>query len=263
DGFHIYGLEWTEDTITWYLDGVAVRTIDNTVDEDMYLVASLAVDTTWTGSVDATTDFTDPFQIDYIHVYETSTPGNNAPVSGNEAVAEIPDYTNGDNGGALFGSSWSDVFSGQLGNDTLYGRDGDDVLEGNQGNDTLYGQTGNDTLLGGADSDKLIGGTGQDILVGGKGRDDMWGGRWGPDGEADLFVFSSDDGKDFIHDFEAGIDQIDLTEFGVTWSQVQNNTSDFGWATHINLDNLGGSFGDMLYLIGVDANTLSQGDFVL
>lgn len=263
DGFHVYGLEWTEDTITWYLDGVPVRTVDNTVQEDMYLVASLAVDTTWTGSVDATTDFSDPFQIDYIHVYEEDAPGNNRPVTGNEILADAIEYTNGSADGSLFGTGWADTFLGNSGADTLYGRDGDDVLSGNEGNDTLFGQVGADTLLGGIGDDKLIGGGGEDILVGGAGKDNLWGGTWGADGNTDIFVFAADEGKDFVHDFETGIDKMDLTSFGVTWADIQSHSHDHGWATKIDLDALGGNAGDMVYLINVDATDLTAGDFIL
>lgn len=69
------------------LDGAAVRTVENTVNESRYLVTSLAVDTTWTGAVDASTDFSDPFQIDYIRVYEIPDAGNNTPIEDGRYLA--------------------------------------------------------------------------------------------------------------------------------------------------------------------------------
>lgn len=83
---------------------------------------------------------------------------------------------------------------------------GDDRLSGGDGNDTLFGGLGNDVLNGGADNDSLTGGAGSDQLYGGAG--------------SDLFIFSSlgDLGRgatrDFIRDFEHGVDQIDLRGIG-------------------------------------------------
>jgi Ca2+-binding RTX toxin-like protein len=74
--------------------------------------------------------------------------------------------------------------------------------------------TGNDadnTLSGGAGNDKLMGLDGDDVLVGGAGQDIMFGGAG-----ADHFVFQaiSDSvtgpARDFIKDFAAGTDKIDL-----------------------------------------------------
>jgi Ca2+-binding RTX toxin-like protein len=75
--------------------------------------------------------------------------------------------------------------------------DGSDVVDGNL------------ILLGGSNGDVLIGGAGTDLLVGGGGRDDLTGG-----GGADRFRFDavsdSSGDPDVIHDFEPGLDLIDL-----------------------------------------------------
>lgn len=114
----------------------------------------------------------------------------------------------------LFGGTDDDVLSGGADTDTLFGETGDDVLMGGAGNDRLRGDSGNDTLSGDAGADNLQGGAGADVIDGGTGRDDLFGGLG-----ADVFVFSSvaDSGiggalRDRIHDFERGVDLIDVSE---------------------------------------------------
>jgi Ca2+-binding RTX toxin-like protein len=75
--------------------------------------------------------------------------------------------------------------------------DGSDVLNANL------------ILFGGANGDALIAGAGTDLVVGGGGQDDLTGGAG-----ADVFRFDaatdSDGNGDTIHDFEVGLDLIDL-----------------------------------------------------
>ncbi|MGR3468858.1 MAG: family 16 glycosylhydrolase [Shimia sp.] len=263
-GFHTYGLHWTADTITWMIDGAVIRSAANTVTEDMFLALSLAVDTTWTGAPDATTDFGDALLIDYVRVYEDqSDPGANTPVPGDNSFAA------GDTTGAtmsadvLFGTRWDDSIRGYAGDDTLYGRDGDDTLRGNRGDDALFGHAGNDRLAGGRGDDELVGGTGQDVVTGRRGDDDMWGGSYGADGERDMFVFRDHSGSDRIHDFEVGVDVLKLKSLNTDWGAVQGAMDDQGWATVIDLAALGGATGDQVALVGVAASDLGAGDFLL
>ena len=92
------------------------------------------------------------------------------------------------------------------------------IINGNNGFDTIYAGEGNDAVRGGADSDLIYGGlgndnlfgdTGFDVIFGGAGNDKLTGG-----GDADVFVFCAGDGSDTILDFEAGVDKVDLTNFG-------------------------------------------------
>ncbi|MGV6838830.1 MAG: family 16 glycosylhydrolase, partial [Planktomarina sp.] len=262
NGFHTYGLEWTQDSITWYLDGAAVRTVDNTVHESMYLVTSLAVDTNWTGSVDDTTDFSDPFQIDYIRVYETPDVGNNDSIEDGQYLANPIPYGEGVGSETLFGTNFDDEFAGGGGADTLYGRDGDDQISGGDGADMVFGQDGDDLISGDAGGDKLIGGAGSDVLIGGTGTDHIWGGVWSADQAQDTHVFAPGDGLDFIHDFETGVDQIDLSAFNIDWATVSSHMSDQNWAVALDLAAMGGAGGDKTYLIGVDFANLSANDFI-
>ena len=123
----------------------------------------------------------------------------------------------GDGRDLMYGGSGADVMHGGAGNDTVYGEIGDDVLFGETGSDIIDGGNGNDALYGGADGDTLLGGTGADLLEGGVGNDAMWGGYG-----ADLFVFRDGFGSDVIHDFDSGLDRIDLSGVsGITdWNDL-------------------------------------------
>lgn len=261
DGFHTYGLLWTDTTIEWYVDGVLVRSEPNTITEPMYLATALIVDSTWTGSPDATTDFSDGLSIDYIHVYELeSDPGRNEAITG-QADFTPKVFGNGDAGGTLYGTRWGDIMDGLAGNDILYGRGGDDQLLGGTGEDTLYGQTGQDTLTGGADRDKLLGGDGDDRLEGGTGVDHLWGGDYNGGSGRDTFVFSVGDGMDFVHDFSALDDVIDLSSYSTDMASMDPYIVDRGWATELNFGGVSGQWSDRVFLIGVDAADLSADNF--
>ncbi|WP_037067175.1 endo-1,3-1,4-beta-glycanase EglC [Allorhizobium undicola] len=70
DGYHTYGLLWTADKITWYIDDVAVYQIDTPDDmhQAMYMIVNLAVGG-MAGSPDSDFDDGSQLKIDYIHAY--------------------------------------------------------------------------------------------------------------------------------------------------------------------------------------------------
>lgn len=73
DGFHIYGLEWTPDRLVWSLDGRPVWQQPNEIDEDMYILANLALgnrDPHFIPDPDETTPFPGHFEIDYIRAFQ-------------------------------------------------------------------------------------------------------------------------------------------------------------------------------------------------
>ena len=87
------------------------------------------------------------------------------------------------------------------------------TLTGTSGGDTLRGGNGNDTIDGGSGWDWLYGGAGNDRIIGGNGNDDLFGGAG-----ADVFDYNAisetppgGGRRDFIHDFEVGVDTIDLS----------------------------------------------------
>jgi len=164
----------------------------------------------------------------------------------------------------MMGGAGSDTLSGGEGDDKMQGQDGADVLHGGAGRDYAHGGSGNDQLDGDAGADKLVGGRGSDTITGGAGDDHMWGGNWWRDSASDQFVISSGSGKDIIHDFEAGTDQIDLSAYGLEFADLQAVMSDKGWATEIDLSALsGGQAGDKLLIKSVKSDDLDEDNFIL
>ncbi|GHG58109.1 glycoside hydrolase family 16 protein [Streptomyces griseocarneus] len=78
DGFHTYRIDWTPDTVTWYLDG---KTYGNACknqlrrgqkwvfDHPHYLLLNLAVGGDWPGPPDRSTPFPARMLVDYVRVY--------------------------------------------------------------------------------------------------------------------------------------------------------------------------------------------------
>ncbi len=114
---------------------------------------------------------------------------------------------------------------GSSGNDRLFGTLSADFIRGLGGNDRLQGAGGADNLLGGSGNDTVYGGAGADRMTGGLGRDYLEG-----NSGADRFVFSSG------------------AETGSTASTA-DVIGDFSAAQ-----------GDRLDFLGVDANSLLQGN---
>jgi beta-glucanase (GH16 family) len=144
--FHSYGTMWTADSLTFYLDGNEVCTMQNPtgMDEPMYLLAGLAVGGNWPGAPDETTRFPAQFQIDYIRAWSLDP----AP------SALVPTLKGGAGDDILVGDTLPDTFKdvifGSGGNDTLEGLKGDDILSGGIGADVFVyrsGPTGHDVVL--------------------------------------------------------------------------------------------------------------------
>jgi glycerophosphoryl diester phosphodiesterase len=146
----------------------------------------------------------------------------------------------------LFGrDSLPTYASGGPANDTLAGGAGSDVLVGFAGDDLLVGLEGNDTLVGGLGNDTLIGGPGRNELSGGAG--------------ADQFVIAANS-SDRILDFVIGEDKIRLS--GVSFSQIQI-TAGAGTEAGNALVNLSSGTSPLAVVVGVQANALSSGDFIV
>ncbi|MEO0356784.1 MAG: calcium-binding protein, partial [Pseudomonadota bacterium] len=175
------------------------------------------------------------------------------------------DTLSGDGGAdSINGGTGDDALFGGAGDDKLTGGQGDDALSGGDGADYLNAGSGDDRLDGGAGADKLVGGAGSDTITGGAGNDHMWGGNWWKDGAQDTFVISAGSGKDMIHDFEADKDMIDLSSYGIEYSEVTAVMADKGWATEIDLSQLtGGQVADKLIIKSVDPDELDETNFIL
>ncbi|TRW98756.1 hypothetical protein FNJ84_04165 [Paracoccus sp. M683] len=101
---------------------------------------------------------------------------------------------------------------GGSGKDTIYGDQQDNHFAGLANADELHGGGGNDRLFGNNGTDKLYGDTGDDLLNGGTGYDLLRGG----DG-SDTFVFVAfDNRRDTVFDYQDGIDQLDISQWGVS-----------------------------------------------
>ncbi|MFJ9037204.1 family 16 glycosylhydrolase [Streptomyces sp. NPDC102406] len=76
--FHTYGVEWTEDQVTWTLDGrtyhVERRSADHrwVFDHDFYLLLDLAVGGVWPGPVTEDTSLPTSMLVDWVRVYSRS-----------------------------------------------------------------------------------------------------------------------------------------------------------------------------------------------
>lgn len=112
----------------------------------------------------------------------------------------------------------------------------------------MVGDQGTDTLIGSGHQDSIVGGAGDDVIIGGQGADALYGGTG-----ADTFRYT-DGGEswintaDTIHDFQSGVDKIDLSAVHTSASDVH------GWlvsngATFLFVDLGGNGVNEMLIQI--------------
>jgi beta-glucanase (GH16 family) len=79
-GFHVFDLDWTPDTITWSVDGVAYQTVTSAevpagnwvFEHSFFILLNLAVGGNYVGTPTSATVFPQTFLIDYVRVYGTS-----------------------------------------------------------------------------------------------------------------------------------------------------------------------------------------------
>lgn len=146
--FHTYGVDWEPDYITFYIDGVAVRTQPTFpgLDKPMYMLASIGGGGLYSGAPDSITPFPANMEVDYIRAYASQ-------YTVEKGVAFDKIGTN--NADTLYGTSLGDTFNGAGGDDKIYGGAGNDTLTGGGGtSDLLDGGFGDDTYLVYAVSDK-------------------------------------------------------------------------------------------------------------
>jgi len=70
--FHTYRVDWEPGRLVWYVDGVETKRVegDQVSDEQMYLIANLAVGGRFPVPPDASTPFPGRFEIDWIRVWQ-------------------------------------------------------------------------------------------------------------------------------------------------------------------------------------------------
>lgn len=78
DDFHVYAIEWSGNTIRWYVDGRLYQTLTPknlpagkawVFDHPFFLLLNVAVGGGWPGSPDKTTTFPQTMLVDYVRVY--------------------------------------------------------------------------------------------------------------------------------------------------------------------------------------------------
>jgi beta-glucanase (GH16 family) len=75
DDFHVFSIEWDELEIKAYMDGIQYYTINisgedfSEFQENFFIILNVAVGGNWPGSPDATTEFPQTMEVDYIRVY--------------------------------------------------------------------------------------------------------------------------------------------------------------------------------------------------
>jgi len=142
---HAYGVDWREDKIVFYLDGVQMGEMvtPDALKAWMYLLTNLTVGGILAGNPDSTTPWPGEYKIDYIRVWQDpgATPSDPINWVGTDLVDTVA------------GSAANDTIDGCGGNDTLQGGHGDDRLrlDGGAGIDTLVveGTVGSRTRLAG------------------------------------------------------------------------------------------------------------------
>lgn len=100
DSFHTFAVEWEPNVVRFYCDGILyhTRTPANlpagrswVFDHPFFLLLNVAVGGDWPGSPDATTIFPQTMLVDYVRVYQRTTPSITpvilTPAGSNEALA--------------------------------------------------------------------------------------------------------------------------------------------------------------------------------
>jgi len=192
--------------------------------------------------------------------------------------------TGGAGNDTISGNGGADLIIDTLGTNTLNGNDNNDVIVGGSGTTNADGGSGSDIILGGIGDDTLRGGSGNDTLRGDPGGfffgDDVLHAGTGTDyleggGGADTFVFNTGEGTNFIArlninvdnpnstsvagaDFDSGIDQVDLTDFGyVSVAEVFDHiTTSGGYAVFEDQ-------GTVIHFVDVQVAMLSENDFLI
>jgi len=80
DNFNVFSIEWTPQFIKWYINGSQYHVIDITpsglseLQQDFFILLNAAVGGNWPGSPDASTQFPQRFEIEYIRVFQINDP---------------------------------------------------------------------------------------------------------------------------------------------------------------------------------------------
>lgn len=71
--YHVFGLEWTEQSIKWFVDGVETFSVENNSPSNkLYLYINTAIGGNWPSNPDSSTEFPQAMYIDYVKYYTRS-----------------------------------------------------------------------------------------------------------------------------------------------------------------------------------------------
>jgi beta-glucanase (GH16 family) len=95
DNFHIYGVQWTPNQITWFMDNTNFFTATPAslpsggtwvFTNSQFFILNIAVGGNWPGNPDGTTVFPQQMLVDYVRVYEQTAPLQISATQSNGAV---------------------------------------------------------------------------------------------------------------------------------------------------------------------------------
>lgn len=104
NGFHVYTLEWTQDEMRWFIDGVQYHSVTSDdwysdaapgnnrapFDVPFHFLLNVAVGGNWPGPPDATTPFPQEMLVDWVRVYDFSSEPPTVTIDTPADGAELP-----------------------------------------------------------------------------------------------------------------------------------------------------------------------------
>lgn len=104
DAFHVYAIEWEEDEIRWYLDGVQYFSVDSDTwysenedgnnrapfDTPFHFLLNMAVGGNWPGNPNAGTPFPQVMQVDWVRVYDQTIVAPEVTITAPSNGTEVP-----------------------------------------------------------------------------------------------------------------------------------------------------------------------------
>jgi beta-glucanase (GH16 family) len=147
-GFHTYGVLWTAQTISYYVDGAEVwqTATPSDMNSPMHMIVNLAVGGNWPGSPDATTTWPAQMEVDYVRAYAlgaapvtTSGGGSTTTTTASTGSASTSSTTTTSANETLTSTTIGAILTGGAGYTTFYPSQGNDVLTGGTGgNDYIF-----------------------------------------------------------------------------------------------------------------------------
>jgi beta-glucanase (GH16 family) len=125
--WHTYAVDWEPNYITWYVDGQQVYKVatPSDVDTPMYMILNLAVGGYWPGDANASTNFNQTLQVDWVRVYQSDaelgvgSSGSGTGSTGSSSSSVSHDYNGTGVSQLLIENANGAVVTGQVENGQL------------------------------------------------------------------------------------------------------------------------------------------------